>query len=235
MASTAAHAFTFGSIPLSEPVGNPAIYTSLPTVEITTADIGDMFGWDWELTNEQAGVIDDFVLIADASFEVLAFDANHLDLEIVLVNNTAAEHQEAILSLGIGATPDANGSLLMAGSVFDTVDTGSGGNQTFPGGFKNIDVCIFAAGCSGGNVNAGLQSGGNFDTFRVRFTPVTGGTFSDGAGGAKILLAQFAIKWQGEYGSFELPATDIPQPAALALFGAGLLGFGAYARRRRAA
>jgi hypothetical protein len=62
------------------------------------------------------------------------------------------------------AESNATATLSSAGSVFDWVGSGSGPQQNFPGGFGGIDVCLFADGCSGGNVNNGLQAGAS-DSF----------------------------------------------------------------------
>ena len=55
--------------------------------------------------------------------------------------------------------------------MFGDVSPGNGnGNQTFPGGFKDIDACVYASnGCSGGDIKDGLQAGAS-DSFLLTLT-----------------------------------------------------------------
>jgi hypothetical protein len=121
-------------------------------------------------------------------------------------------------------------SLIKPGSIFDnaevqTVKPGKPGNQQFPGGFKGIDVCLYAAnGCNGGKVKDGLQSGNKSDTFKVNITGNFGVNYAAN-------LDSFPIKFQTENGSYELagkpkpkPPKPVPEPGtgvALALVAAG--------------
>jgi hypothetical protein len=224
----AASAFTFGSFtPDNAPVGNPPIFASLPTVGITAGDVTHSFTVNWLLPGNLGPGTN---LSASATFEVLAFSSDALDLEISIENTTTASFQAAILALGFSTDPDTTGSYLVTGTVFEGIEPGNGPNQTFPGGFKFIDACLFAANnCSGGNVNNGLQSGNSSDTFQIRLS----GTF--GAAPA-VELDSFPIKFQTQAGSFEFPGNpfpgnpngvppaQVPGPATLALLGAGFLG-----------
>jgi hypothetical protein len=234
-----ANAFTFGTAPRDPAVGNPNIYSSVTTVGITTSDIGDSFTIDWLLPKADSGISQD--LSATAVFTVSSFTSSFLDLTVNLTNTTVATFQAAILAMGLGVTPDATVSLLTPGAVFDSVGPGQGGQQQFPGGFKNIDLCAYAANnCSGGNINQGLQSGGNSDTFTVRLAGSFGATPS-------VTLSDFAIKFQTEQGSFEFPGTPdggtdpdpdpqpVPEPATAAALGVLALGaFGALKKKNNA-
>lgn len=156
-------------------------------------------------------------LSAKADIRVKSFSSNLLSLAINLSNTTVSSFQSAIVSFGFGVSPDATGvTLEQNGSekvVFDKAQLG--GN--FTGGFKNIDICVLGANnCSGGNVNEGLQSGGNFDTFVLNIAGSFGKTPS-------VTLSDFPLKFQSQDGSYE-PA-GVPEP--LTVVGSGLaLGFG---------
>jgi PEP-CTERM motif len=104
----------------------------------------------------------------------------------------------------------------------------SAGQHEALGGFKQIDVCVFAANnCSGGTINDGIQSRGHLDTFTVDIKGVFGAT-------PKVTLSTFAVKFQTQTGSFEFPGgsttgggggggPSVPEPGSLVLLGAALL------------
>lgn len=225
-----AQAFTIGTLDVDPAVGNPQIWTSVPTVGITTADVNQSFSMEWLLPSTEGPTKD---LKASGIFTVTLFNATELRLAIALENETDSSYQAALMSLGLATTPDATGSIFSAGSIFDGVEDGSGPQQTFPGGFKGIDVCAFGAnGCSGGSINQGLQSGSS-DTFSLSFA----GNFGDVPA---ITLADFAVKFQTSAGSYEFPGTppgpepggSVPESGTLGLLGLALMG-AAYAGRRR--
>lgn len=222
-----AQAFVLGS------ANNNGIPVS--TVGISTSDIGSTFEVDW------SKAITGATLTGDASFKIVDLTSTLLTIDIKITNSTIGTFQAAILAMGMGVTPDAsNVSVLTAGSIFDSAEVQSP-VQNFPGGFKNIDLCTFAAnGCSGGAIGDGLQSGGNSDSFRIAVT----GAF--GSNPTAVALADFAIKYQTQAGSFEFAGNacvvdcgstpgggKVPEPGILALL--GLTAFaGAAASRKRA-
>jgi len=218
-----AHAFTF--LDLGAQAGDPA--GDLQAVNILAGDAGDSFDVSWFVSDPALG--------AAATFTVTSFSDSAVGLAITLGHTTdlvaAGLENAAILSMGFGVDPDVVATLTSAGSVFGTVDEGSGGQQSFPGGFKQVDVCIFAAGCSGGSVNDGLAAG-ETDSFQISLTPVSS-DFSDG-----VTLAFFPIKLQTSAGSFEPPGDltpPIPEPTSMLLYAAGLLVVGVGGQRIRKA
>jgi hypothetical protein len=209
--------------------GNPA-GQQLYNVGITKDDIGNSFLVDWFLasgTKNTDGKSTPVDLSATGIFKVLDFTQNLLSLEFKITNTTSADFQAAILSTGFSVTPDATSvSLIKPGSIFDNAEvqkaevqtvkpnkSGKSGkppdnssNQQFPGGFKDIDVCIYAAnGCNGGDVKDGLQSGGKSDTIKVNITGNFGVNYA-------ATLDSFPIKFQTENGSYELAGKPKPKP-----------------------
>ncbi|RMD90612.1 MAG: PEP-CTERM sorting domain-containing protein [Alphaproteobacteria bacterium] len=231
----------FQPLPAGQTVGSPVEFTSIPFVQIDGAFDGTealadrSFTADWLLP---AALVDglEIDLEAEALFEIKHFDRNVLRLDMSISNTTIVDPGiiASILSFGFGAEPDVSASITDAGAVFDGIGDGSGPQQTFPGGFKQIDVCIFAAnGCSGGNVKDGLAAGQS-DSLSLSLAPLTG-DFDGDDGNPHLRLLAFPIKFQGTFGSFEFvafPDTPVPMPlpSTLALMGLGLLG-GGLARR----
>lgn len=243
--SLTASAFTFEDT--GDDAGNPE--QPLWQVSITEADIGSSFDIGWLLaagsTNSDGNTISTD-LKASSSFLVKEFSTSHMVLDVSIFNDTvppvgaAADYNAAILSFGFGVTPDATGVLLEEGDTFVSIGEGSGGQQTFPGGFKQIDVCVFSDGCSGGSLGSGLQMGES-DSLRLKIT----GDFTnaDSASTTLAMLSDFPLKFQGTEGSFQLagvpgdgdePPDDpkIPVPGTLLLMAVGLVGLRRYGPRR---
>jgi hypothetical protein len=214
-----AAAFTF--VDLGETGGMPE--GSLWAVEVGAGDVGSSFEIEWG--------VDDPALSAVATFTLLGFDADGAVFDIELDHTTDLADSDlenaAILSMGFGVDPDVVATLVSAGSVFDMVSAGTGPQQTYPGEFHQIDVCIFAEGCSGGAIDAGLAAGES-DSLRIALEP------TDGSFGETFTLAFFPIKFQTSAGSFEpAGAPPIPEPTSMLLYAGGVAVAGAGARRRR--
>lgn len=163
-------------------------------------------------------------LSAEAFVTVVDLQANYLDLSFEITNTTADTFKAAILGFGLGIDPDASSvTLLSKGSVFDSATLLK--NQSFPGGFKGIDICGFAANnCQGGDIKDGLLNG-KTDKFTLRIGNETGG-FANG-----VTITSYPVKFQTDYGSYE--AAGVPEP--ITIVGSGLaLGFGALLKREAA-
>lgn len=211
--ATSASALTFFDTGVTG--GNPE--SSLIGVTITTADVGNDFDIAWAVANVDG--TDD--LSATGNFSILSFDTGEIVMDITLSNTTVLSStltNADILSIAFGVNPDAAASFVAGeeGSVFDNIGAGSGPQQTYPGGFKAIDVCLSGAGCTGGAVAEGLHAGDS-DSFRVSIT----GNFADGTAD----LLYFGAKFQTNLGSFEPGGgtAPIPEPSAALVFGVGIV------------
>ncbi|MGA9378638.1 MAG: cistern family PEP-CTERM protein, partial [Phormidium sp.] len=151
-------------------------------------------------------------LTAQANITVDSLTSNLLKMSVTL-SNTTQGYTSSILGFGFGVSPDATSVRVNGSTIFDTAIIQKG-QQQFTGGFKQIDVCIYAVGCNGGDVKEGLQSGQS-----TTFTLEISGNFWDSAlGKNSVTLSDFPIKFQTGSGSFE-PA-GVPEP--ITVFGSGL-------------
>jgi hypothetical protein len=216
---------------------------SLSAQAFSISASGQSFTIDWAATI--AGHPTD-ILSANADFQVTAFTNSSATFRVTLENTTTPSSlQAAIVSLGMyfdnailtASASDVSGSGNSAITWEAAANTGN-----FPGGFHNLDVCIWAAnGCSGGNINQGLANGAH-DQFDLSLT------YTSNLLNTLVLSTgdNFPIKYQTELGSFEFPGnppntppppippdvTPVPEPAAISLLSIGLLGLAGFFRRQ---
>jgi hypothetical protein len=129
------------------------------TIQISSA--GDTWTIDWLVDASTTSTLSSD-LTATSTWTVDSFGSTEIMLSIDITNTTVLTGlltNAGITTVGFGIDPNATASIYTAGSTFDLVGSGSGSQQTFPGGFKQIDICIYAQGCSGGTVNDALHAG----------------------------------------------------------------------------
>jgi hypothetical protein len=201
---------------------------------LTPADVGTSFSVDWNYaSNTASGGSLTSPLTALGTFTVDSLSSTSLVLSATIDNTTALNSkltQAYLMSLGIGSTPTGTASITTAGSVFNAAGPGAGPNETFPGGFKDINACIFdsGGGCAGQKIQYGLGAGSS-DSFVLALD----GTFGSSP---SITLSDFAVKFQTNEGSYEFGGNSLsetPEPGTLLLFGSALLLTVGPAIRRR--
>lgn len=244
LATSQAHALqiAFEPLPAGQTVGNPSIFTSVPVVTFSATDVGSTYRALWHLTPAQqaqaGGSPLSGTISAEADFTLRSLTAGTAVFDVAISNTTSTALQASIMSIGLGISPNARGSYLVSGSFFDGIAAGAGPQQTFPGGFTGVDVCLYAAnGCSGGKIKDGLAAGGH-DALTLKLR----GDFDANDDGTpeNLVLSLFTIKFQTSAGSFEFPddplllplvPTELPEPGGLALIGIGAFALRAVRRR----
>ncbi|VEP18481.1 conserved exported hypothetical protein [Hyella patelloides LEGE 07179] len=198
---------------------------SVSAITLTASDVDKTFDVDWRLTageeDNDGGTIAPIDLSAEANFTLTNFENDRITLEVALNNTTILSSgvtEAGITNFGFSVSSNATNV-----NFIDNPDNGfteaiinGNGQQNFPGGFKQIDVCVFTNGCSGGSQGDALAAGNSDDFFLELF-----GDFSSGA-----TLSSFPVKFQTTQGSFSFENQEIPEPGmiiALGLFTIGSL------------
>lgn len=197
-------------------------------VTMNASDVGQSFTANWlcsaNTTCGNSGTTPN-TLSATGKFTLDSYTSTGLTLSATIKNTTSSSFQAALMSIGISA-PALTPSWGTAGSVFTRIGSGGGGN--FPGGFKNINSCIYSGSkCSGTNIKNGLGDG-NANT-----NPLSTDSFkfilasNSGTIGSSVTLSDFAVKFQTSAGSYEfgdgLGPSPTPEPASFWLLGSALL------------
>ncbi len=189
-------------------------------------------------------------LTAEAAFKVTTFNATTLAFDIDIKNTTVLPpggFNTNVLSFGFNIDPNATNIAVgdVSGAGLSSATWEGALQQTFPT-FQTIDVCVWAAnGCTGGSINQGLAAGAS-DKLTLTLT----GNFTAPAGSTNkyvALLSDFPLKFQGSWGSFEVPGggngggcttpggcggNGVPEPASFALVGLGMLALRLNQRRQ---
>ncbi len=173
---------------------------------------GDVFEVHWDVdlveVDHDEEEDDDFdiddgvstlMITATSLWTVSHYSSDTIVIDISLTNTTVLDpgilDQVAITAFGFGVEPDPdNIELSSPGSTFDSISSGKGKHQSFPGGYKEIDVCLFSGNkCSGGKSKSGLQAGES-DSLQITLT----GSFE-----SYTELILFPAKFQTSLGSYE--------------------------------
>lgn len=234
----------------------PTYQTSIALPKDSLQDPGtNSFTMKWKVPVGTVGDLATLVdLTAEAKFTVTTFDQDTLEMVIDIKNTTVlpvGNFNTNVLAFGFGITPNASAITVADGNMDPVTWEGEiqGGQQQFPGGFKQIDICVWASnGCSGGGINGGLAAGAS-DKLTLTLT----GDFTTPANSTNhyvALLSDFPLKFQGTWGSFEVPGGPgggggctnpngcngggggVPEPTSIALFGLGMVALRLNQRRR---
>lgn len=144
-------------------------------------------------------------------------------------------------SLGSGVTAAHAGAFQLA--LWEVLNEEDNGIDYIPGNPNSLSKNLFRASGMDASVKGAAESwvtaawnfaGDAYESFKYDFEYADGSPFTASAYG-RVLVSQDLIIWKekGGSGGDEIPGTEIPEPAPLALMGLGLLGLGFTTRRYR--
>ena len=205
------------------------------SVDVTSADVNRTFQIDWNYASNTLSAGGPTAPLSSVGlFTIDSFSSSDLVMSATIDNTTRLTSgltQAYLMSIGIATAPITTGTMLSGGSVFNSVTTGSGPRETYPGGFKDVNVCLFnaAGGCSGASIYDGLAAGAS-DSFTVALA-------GDFGNSPSVTLSDFAVKFQTNEGSYEFGdggsfLSETPEPPSVFLFATALLVAVAAVRRR---
>lgn len=162
-------------------------------------------------------------ILGTAVMTVMDLTPDSLSLNFKFRNKTDKSYQAAITGLWFGVKENITDISITGSNYFNKIAQPTNGNA--PGGFKDIDVCVFASSnCSGGDIKEGLQVG-QTDWFTVK---LTGDFDSNDDGFAEATISDLGVKWQTQDGSYAV--TGVPEP--LTILGSTMAaGFGVMMKR----
>ena len=227
-----AHAFIMEETPLGGGFGNPPQDAFKVTITLPS-DPGDdphlnTFTVNWLVPIADTSPTAPADLTATATFTITSFDASSIVMDILLDNTFDPNlGVNSILSFGFQVDPDVDGASIVNAADPNNIIWTHELTADLTGNFQDLDICVFPDAqnnsCNGGNVNNGLPAGAS-DLLTLTLT----GDFTSPNTGeiSTVMLSQFPVKFQGDFGSFEVPGetdccTKVPEPDAvfLALIG----------------
>ena len=171
---------------------------------LTSVDVRQSFSVDWDNASKTSNGDPTSPLSAVRTFSVHSLSLTQLELGGTIDNTTSLTSgltQGYLMYLGISSDPTATSPLATKGNTFTQV--GSPGN--FPGGFKNIDDCVYSANIfSGGLIYDGLAAGST-DSFVLTLA----GTFWSSP---SLTLSDYSVKFQTNEGSYEFGGSAFSEP-----------------------
>lgn len=237
LASFTAQAYVIEEEMLDEPVGSPAQDAFKVTVSVPgdpADDPGDnSFNVNWVVPKEDTNPLAPADLTATANFQITDFNATTLVMEIAIHNTfDPALGINSVMSFGFFVDPDIESAALVNHSDPNNVIWTEQLDDQLTGNFKHLDICIFpdeqSNSCNGGNVSNGLVAGAS-DLLTLT---LTGNFVGQNGDISTVMLSEFPVKFQGDWGSFEVPGGvdccggpsggTVPEPATLGLAVLGL-------------